>query len=713
MKILEKLKNKKVFVFYLLGVLLLSFGVSFAYFLATSSVGGDGVVGTNVTATVQSDGVVADGNIGFNVTDIYPGHTEIASIKVTGTGSNQALMFDVVFNGNNTFNTPINYKIYKSNNNIDASYTCEKKEGVVGTSKSYYEECTGNNIDELGTSIGSGTINKGEGITTFKSDEVIVTSEEGTEVYYYVVIEFPNSDTNQNEDMGASISGNITIQEGNKYQAPELLITENLTSGNNGWYRGAILTTNITTQTGNYQAEYCITSEDSCIPNETASITNNSFDVTLDSNSASQKLCVRVTDEYNQIGEGCSNSYKVDNTNPTVNITSSEVTENSISITVSGSDTHSGIYQYRFSSDNGSSYTDVKTSDSSYTYTFENLDSGTSYNIVVQIIDQAGNVGSVSQTIETDAGFVRDALLANYSTQLTRNNFSTTVTNTTTGTIYYADTSKGRTYYFAGNPTDNWVSFGGFYWRIIRINEDGTIRMIYQGTSANTTGTGTQLQTSAFNITNSSDIYNTDNMYVGYMYTENQVHGLGTSSTVKENLDTWYQANLIGVADKIDGNAGFCGDRQPSTSSSTSNGSGGTGTTTTYYGGYIRLQTNKSPSFECQNESDLYTTSGSSQGNKALTYPIGLISADEVAYAGGVYGISNNGYYLYTSQYYWTLSPFFYSSGAWVFPVFQDGSLTGNFVDYAEGGIRPVINLKANVKITSGNGTSSNPYVIG
>ena len=121
----------------------------------------------------------------------------------------------------------------------------------------------------------------------------------------------------------------------------------------------------------------------------------------------------------------------------------------------------------------------------------------------------------------------------------------------------------------------------------------------------------------------------------------------------------------------------------------------------------------KSPSFECQNESDLYTTSGSSQGNKALTYPIGLISADEVAYAGGVYGISNNGYYLYTSQYYWTLSPFFYSSGAWVFPVFQDGSLTGNFVDYAEGGIRPVINLKANVKITSGNGTSSNPYVIG
>ena len=128
---------------------------------------------------------------------------------------------------------------------------------------------------------------------------------------------------------------------------------------------------------------------------------------------------------------------------------------------------------------------------------------------------------------------------------------------TTTGTIYYADTSKGRTYYFAGNPTDNWVQFGGFYWRIIRINEDGTIRMIYQGTAANTTGEGTQTQTSAFNSTSNN------NMYVGYMYESNQVHGLTSSSTIKEILDQWYQNNLTSVADKIDGNAGFCGDRMP------------------------------------------------------------------------------------------------------------------------------------------------------
>ena len=301
---------------------------------------------------------------------------------------------------------------------------------------------------------------------------------------------------------------------------------------------------------------------------------------------------------------------------------------------------------------------------------------------------------------------VSDTLLANYPTQLTRTDFSTTVTNTTTGTIYYADTSKGRTYYFAGNPTDNWVYFGGFYWRIIRINENGTIRMIYQGSGANTTGTNTQIQTSTFN--SSAD----NSMYVGYMYTSGQVHGLGTSSTIKGVLDQWYQNNLTSVADKIDGNAGFCGDRQPSTDSSTSNGSGGTGTTWTYYGADIRLITNKAPTFECENESDLYTMSGSNQGNGTLTYPIGLITADEVAFAGGVNGITNQSYYLYTGQDYWTMSPCqFYGGWARVFPVRSYGALAGYNVNLRYG-VRPVINLRADVQISSGSGTSSNPYVI-
>ena len=294
-----------------------------------------------------------------------------------------------------------------------------------------------------------------------------------------------------------------------------------------------------------------------------------------------------------------------------------------------------------------------------------------------------------------------NTILAN-KTLATRTDFRTTLTTDTTGTIYYADTSKGRTYYFAGNPTDNWVRWAGFYWRIIRINEDGTIRMIYQGASANTTGTATQTQTSTFNST-----YN-NNAYVGFKYTINNVHGTGTNSTILGVLNTWYQNNLASYADDLDGNAGFCGDRTPTSGT-------GLGTTYTEYGPYERLYGNSSgvPTFECENESDLYTTSGSEDGNGALTYPIGLISMDEAWYAGG-YSSNNTSYYLYTGQNYWTMSPYLFnaaSSYTWGFSVYSTGRLGYAGVYYIYG-VRPVINLKADTQFSGGNGTSETPFVV-
>ena len=358
--------------------------------------------------------------------------------------------------------------------------------------------------------------------------------------------------------------------------------------------------------------------------------------------------------------------------------------------------------------------------DSSKTYTLDTTQSICTYKDGSEISDlnisYDSDTGELQITPFTTKGtkctlyfneqvFARDTLLANYSTILTRTNFRTTVINTTTGTIYYADTSKGRTYYFAGNPTDNWVRWAGFYWRIIRINEDGTIRMIYQGTSNTATGSNTQIQTSAFN--NSSN----NNAYVGFKYTTDNVHGTGTNSTILRELNTWYQNNLASYADDLDGNAGFCGDRTPSTSSSSINNSGGTGTTTTYYAGYVRYDGNTSltPTYECPEE-DLYTTTGSSDGNKSLTYPIGLISMDEAWYAGG-YKANNTRYYLYTGQDYWTMSPYDYDGGAGVFVVESTGYLDYLYVSFAFG-VRPVINLRADITISSGDGTASDPYVI-
>ena len=323
-------------------------------------------------------------------------------------------------------------------------------------------------------------------------------------------------------------------------------------------------------------------------------------------------------------------------------------------------------------------------------------------------MDRSGRVSSTAtRSVTTEPLTASETILANYPTILTRTDFSITVTTTTTGTIYKsADSSQydndGEVYYFAGNPTDNWVYFGGFYWRIIRINGDGSIRMIYQGT--NTSGNGL-IQTSPFNSS-----YN-DNMYVGLKYASGNVHGTGTNSTILTALNTWYSSNLASYADKIDGNAGFCGDRQPSTSMTSFNNQGGTYRTLTYYKADFRLVRYKQPIFKCEVGSDLYTTSESNQGNKALQYPIGLITADEVAYAGGVYDVSNVGYYLYTGQLYWTMSPHEYNnSSAQVFFINSDGSLNEIMVAYAAG-VRPVINLKADTKF-EGSGTSSDPYTV-
>ena len=297
-------------------------------------------------------------------------------------------------------------------------------------------------------------------------------------------------------------------------------------------------------------------------------------------------------------------------------------------------------------------------------------------------------------------------------------------TATTDEGMYAAEDDRGTSYYYRGAVNDNWFEFGGFYWRIIRINGDGSIRLIYNGTSTATKGDSTMIETDqAFNTS-----YN-NNAYVGYMYESGQVHGLTTNSSIKTTLDNWYLSNLTEEAEYLDGNAGFCGDRTSTTSySGAPNDTGGTGTTETYYGARYRLNTNKTPTFKCSDiDNDLYTTPGSSKGNGALIVnnsndenyrdetptPIGLITADEVAFAGGVVGSSNSSYYLYNNAYYWTISPYYFYStynGAYVFIVYSVGRIDGDWVNDAIG-VRPVINLRSDIQLT-GTGSQDNPFKV-
>ena len=284
--------------------------------------------------------------------------------------------------------------------------------------------------------------------------------------------------------------------------------------------------------------------------------------------------------------------------------------------------------------------------------------------------------------------------------------------------IFETTDDDGTSYYYRGSVEKNYAYFAGYYWRIIRINGDGTIRMIYDGTVAHPNGessTDRQVGTCQFNSTY------TDNMYVGYMYTSGDAHGLGTSSIIKQANDNFYTSNLASYASYIDTNAGFCGDRSTLNSQS----GVGTGTVTTYNKGYLRVSTS-SPDLSCENASDLYTVSSSTKGNKALTYPIGLITADEVMLSGSSGGIFDGSYnyqkptsksYMTTGNNFWTMTP------AGGYNPFGDTSwnalvltvLTSGYFDdynaYGVFGLRPVINIRSDVTVT-GDGTMSNPYRI-
>ena len=284
-------------------------------------------------------------------------------------------------------------------------------------------------------------------------------------------------------------------------------------------------------------------------------------------------------------------------------------------------------------------------------------------------------------------------------------------TATTDEGMYAAEDDWGTSYYYRGAVNDNWLQFGtnsngqALYWRIIRINGDGSIRLIYNGTSTSQAGDRVMINTN--HVFNSSPI---DNMYVGYMYQSGQVHGLQTNSNIKTTIDNWYASNLADESEYLNGAVGFCGDRYPSTNYSSSNGSGGTGNASTFYGAFIRQVSGKNPSFKCTDSQDLYTATGSSKGNEALIYPIALISADEVAFAGGVYGSSNSSYYLYINVYYWTMTPSSYTGNAYTFTVGLNGALLAPYVASTHG-VRPVINIRSDVSLT-GSGTTSDPFKV-
>ncbi len=285
----------------------------------------------------------------------------------------------------------------------------------------------------------------------------------------------------------------------------------------------------------------------------------------------------------------------------------------------------------------------------------------------------------------------------------------------TNGYLCKAKDAYGDSYYYRGNVTNNYVKFADKYWRIVRINGDGTVRVIYDGTSAHANGESSedrQIGTSAFNSS-----YN-DNAYVGYMYgkvgasTYADAHANTNDSTIKAYIDNWYKTNIVGTTNEqyLVDNV-FCNDR----SFAQNNSGTGTGKSVTYYrwynGPWESNGYNTKMMLTCSQKNDAFTVSDTTNGNGVLTYPVGLLSTDEIVLAGG-WNAANSGYYLYSGQWWWASSPDDFIGGyASVRHVDSNGG--ANIADRVncDNGVRPVFNLKAEV-LAQGSGTASDPYRI-
>lgn len=370
--------------------------------------------------------------------------------------------------------------------------------------------------------------------------------------------------------------------------------------------------------------------------------------------------------------------------------------------------------------------------------------------------------------------------------------------------LYVTEDDYGDSYYFRGKVENNYLSFAGFIWRIVRINGDGNIRVIYSGTSTSDTGSDTSIGTSYYNYntrdtamagykyglsqtlqhttaTNLSymDISSSKVYYFGDDYiaddstkqlsisgnitsgTLSEVWGSGDSnykytcfkttssstcstlieiksylnetlvkvnyhsylsesyestftneldSTIKTVIDNWYKTNIDdkGYSNYLQDTL-FCNDR------SLTSGDGFSLNNSIYYGAHTRNNANRTPSLKCPRKVDQFTVnSGEVLGNGTLTYPIGLISIDEVVFAGAKYNTINDDFYLYTGQAYWTMSPSHLANNvAYIrnWHIKSDGRIGSGWLTSADG-VRPVINLTSEILVTSGNGTASSPYTI-
>ena len=289
----------------------------------------------------------------------------------------------------------------------------------------------------------------------------------------------------------------------------------------------------------------------------------------------------------------------------------------------------------------------------------------------------------------------------------------------------------GTSYYFRGAVKNNYVEFANKCWRIVRVSGDGSVKLILHNDNptgaANPCDAANNSASAAF-ARYSGETYKSafnektdDNAYLGFMYGAAgatdyaSTHANTNKSTILTNLETWYNNNISDYADKI-ADTVWCNDKtivKDTTYNPSSYGGNATGLgfgiNKTWYGAAQRLLSTSGsaggtgPSLKCNGDLS------------KINSKVGLITADELAFAGYAYGLENSTTYLQenaTDTYWCSLSPgIFNGSYALVWYIIgSSGDFAHIYVFYTSG-VRPSISLKSTTNVT-GNGTSEDPYVV-
>ena len=322
-----------------------------------------------------------------------------------------------------------------------------------------------------------------------------------------------------------------------------------------------------------------------------------------------------------------------------------------------------------------------------------------------------------------------ETILANNEVKIPITTPGAAVSTASEALLASAEDDNGTSYYFRGAVTNNYVEFANKCWRIVRVGGDGSVKLILHNDNttkaANPCDAANNSASAAF-ARYSGETYKSkfntnynDNAYVGFKYGTAgasdyaTTHANTNKSTILTNLETWYNNNLTAYESVID-NSVWCNDKTNVTDTTYDpwgydNVTGlGYGPNKTYYGATQRLVSKSNsaggtgPSLKCNGELS------------KITSKVGLITADELAFAGYAKGLQNSTTYLQenATNVWWSLSPYDFGGGrAGVWGV---GGSDGNFDRYSvslTNGVRPSISLKSTTNVT-GEGTSSTPYII-